>query len=104
MLGRTLASASVFLLFNQTFTAFDVIPRQILLSSVTTSEELPKVMGTVNLAKTAVRAISPNFTGIMAQHGALWVCFVLNASLLVAANLILGYNFPHLDSQIIHHD
>ncbi|KAG7813825.1 hypothetical protein KL921_000099 [Ogataea angusta] len=104
LFGKTLALASVFLLFNQTFTAFDVIPRQILLSSVTTSEELPKVMGTVNLAKTAVRAISPNFTGIMAQHGALWVCFVLNATLLVAANLILGYNFPHLDSQIVYRD
>ncbi|KAH3666212.1 hypothetical protein OGAPHI_004401 [Ogataea philodendri] len=101
LLGRTLPLATVFLLFNQTFTAFDVIPRQILLTSVTSPEELPKVMGTVNIAKTAVRAISPNFTGILAQKGQLWVCFVLNAVNLIVANLILGYNFPHLDSQLV---
>lgn len=100
VLGKNLPLVSTFYLMNQSLVAFDVVPRQIILTTIFESSELPKVLGTVNIGKQIARSISPYFTGIVAEWGYLWVCFIINGSFLLAANLILAYQFRDLDSHI----
>lgn len=100
LLGYNFSFASVLYLLNQMTTAFDVVPRQIILTSLVQPMELSKVMGTVNIGKQAARTISPYFTGFFAQGGALWACFLISGSLLILANVILAIDFKHLDEKI----
>jgi MFS family permease len=100
LLGYNFPIASIFYLLNQMTTAFDVVPRQIILTSLIEPIELPKVMGTVNIGKQIARSISPYFTGYFAQYNLLWICFVITGVLLIIANLILAFDFKHLDEKI----
>lgn len=109
LLGANLPLVSAFYLFNQTLTAFDVVPRQIILTTLFKSNELPKVLGTVNIGKQVARSISPYFTGVLAQKGLLWCCFFINGGFLFLANAIVSWEFRHLDKEIkslesVHHD
>ncbi|QPG74162.1 hypothetical protein FOA43_001486 [Brettanomyces nanus] len=97
ILGSTLPRATVLYLLNQATTAFDVVPRQILLTSLIDSNDLPKVLGTVNIGKQIARSISPGFTGFLAENGYLWVCFLISGSLLILANIILAIMFKGVD-------
>lgn len=100
ILGSTLPRGAFLYLLNQATTAFDVVPRQILLTSLIPSGDLPKVMGTVNIAKQAARAISPCFTGILAESHYLWICFLISGSCLILSNIILGFTFSGVDEEI----
>ena len=100
IIGKTLPVATTLYLLNQATTAFDVVPRQIILTSLIASNDLPKVLGTVNIAKQIARSISPCFTGILAEHGFLWTCFLISGFLLILANIILGTTFYGIDGVI----
>ena len=100
ILGYNFQSASILYLLNQLTTAFDVVPRQIILTSLIEPMELPKVMGTVNIGKQIARSISPFSTGFFAEAGCLWVCFVIAGSLLILANVILAIDFSDLDEKV----
>ncbi|VEU23178.1 DEKNAAC104247 [Brettanomyces naardenensis] len=93
-LGTTLPRATILYLLNQATTAFDVVPRQIILTSLMEPRELPKVLGTVNIGKQVARSISPFFTGLLAERGHLWVCFWITGTLLIIANLVLWWILP----------
>lgn len=86
---------------NCATSTMDVVPRQILLTSIVQKNELTKVMGVVNIGKTFARSIGPLFTGKLAEHpGALKYGFVMNASCVLLADLILATNFLQKDSLI----
>lgn len=109
LLGFNFGLGSLFYLLNQMTTAFDVVPRQIILTSLIEPVDLPKVMGTVNIGKQIARSISPYFTGYFAKFQLLWVCFLISGTLLIIANLILAVDFSDLDTKIkrleqINHD
>lgn len=108
-LGSDIPLVLTFYLINQWLVAFDVVPRQIILTTIFKTSELPKVLGTVNIGKQIARSIPPYFTGVLAGWGRLGVCFVIKGVCLLLANLILAYQFRDLDSHIKliesqHHD
>lgn len=100
ILGFNFKLGSLFYLLNQMTTAFDVVPRQIILTSLIEPLELPKVMGTVNIGKQIARSISPYFTGYFAEFKLLWVCFIISGTLLILANIILAVDFRDLDDKV----
>lgn len=79
----------------------DVVPRQVLLTSMMPLSDLTKVMGIVNVGKTMARCIGPVFTGKLAEHGYLYVGLIINGVLTLIADLLLGVNFFHLDKDIL---
>lgn len=80
--------------------AVDVVPRQILLTTIIPKHEVTKVMGVVNIGKTFARCIGPIFTGKLASKGQLKFGFLINGVCLILADFILGINFLHLDEEI----
>ena len=109
ILGVTFPAAAVWWMLNQLTTGFDVVPRQIILTSLIEPTELTKVMGTVNIGKQVARSVSPYFTGYFAEAGMLWVCFIITGVLLILANVILAIDFADLDNKVRameqqHHD
>lgn len=92
--------ASLLVLYYATST-MDVVPRQILLTSIMPKDELTKVMGIVNIGKTFARCIGPIFTGTLAEHGLLYVGFLINGSCVLLADLILATNFIRLDHEVL---
>lgn len=100
ILGTNFTIASILFMFNQLTTAFDVVPRQIILTSLIEPIELAKVMGTVNIGKQIARSISPFSTGFLADAGLLWVCFILSGGFLILANIILAIDFSDLDVKV----
>lgn len=100
LLGFNFGLASFFYLLNQMTTAFDVVPRQIILTTLVEPLELSKVMGTVNIGKQVARSVSPYITGYLAEFGLLWVCFLISAILLIIANLLLAFGFSDLDEKV----
>lgn len=95
-----LGAAVLYFLFCATG-SMDVVPRQVLLTSIIPKQDLIRVMGTVNIGKTFARCIGPIFTGRLAQHGYLYVGFLVNGACLIAADSILGFSFMHLDSHVL---
>lgn len=93
--------AAVFYFLVCATSSMDVVPRQVLLTTIIPKEDLLRVMGTVNIAKTLARCVGPVFTGILSDHGLLHWGFVINASCLFVADTILGLNFAHLDSEVL---
>ncbi|AET41050.1 uncharacterized protein Ecym_7202 [Eremothecium cymbalariae DBVPG len=87
-------------LFNFT-TDMDVIPRQLLLTTIIDPRDLTKVMGLVNIGKTFARCIGPVFTGLFADKGLLWVCFVISGCLVVLSDLTLAVLYCGIDEQIL---
>lgn len=94
------AAALLYFLFCATAT-MDVVPRQILLTTIISKQDLIRVMGTVNIGKTFARCIGPIFTGKLAEHGYLYVGYIVNGVCLILADTILGFSFMHLDNQIL---
>lgn len=109
LLGFNFRLGSLFYILNQMTTAFDVVPRQIILTTLVEPIELSKVMGSVNIGKQIARSISPYFTGYFAEAQLLWVCFLITGVLLILANLILAVDFSDLDEKVrrieqVHYD
>lgn len=94
------AAAALLILYYSTST-MDVVPRQVLLTSVMPPLELTKVMGIVNIAKTFARCIGPAFTGKLAEHGRLHYGFVINGGCILVADAILAWGFLPLDETIL---
>ncbi|EGW32149.1 uncharacterized protein SPAPADRAFT_138659 [Spathaspora passalidarum NRRL Y-27907] len=89
------------LMLYYTTTTMDVVPRQVLLTSIMPKEEITKVMGIVNIGKTFARCIGPIFTGKLAAHNKLYIGFFINSICVLLADLIMATNFLHLDSEIL---
>lgn len=100
ILGKNFPIAATLFMLNQLTVAFDVVPRQIILTSLIEPVELAKVMGTVNIGKQIARSISPFTTGFFAEAGLLWVCFILSGGFLILANIILAVDFNDLDGKV----
>lgn len=95
-------SISVMLLNIFYFTlAMDVTPRQILLTNIIKPKDLTKVMGVVNIGKTFARCIGPIFTGLLANRGFLWLCYIISGSLVILADINLAVMFYGIDDQIM---
>lgn len=95
--------ASILLVLYYATTTMDVVPRQVLLTSVVKKESLTKVMGTVNTVKTFARCIGPVFTGRLAAGGNLAWCFVISGGLTLCCDVVLAYGFMGLDGKIKRH-
>ncbi|KAK6457958.1 major facilitator superfamily domain-containing protein [Scheffersomyces xylosifermentans] len=89
-----------FLILYYTTSTMDVVPRQVLLTSIMPREEITKVMGIVNIGKTFARCIGPIFTGKLAAGNNLRFGFVINGGCVLLADLILATNFLHIDAEI----
>lgn len=94
--------ASALLILYYTTSSMDVVPRQILLTTLVPSFELTKVMSIVNIGKTFARCFGPIVTGKLQEHGYLRYGFVLNGSCVLLADLILACSFLQLDSMLLH--
>lgn len=93
-------SIALLMLFFFT-TAMDVTPRQIILTNIIQPKDLTKVMGMVNIGKTFARCIGPVFAGKLANHGHLWVCYIISGSLVILADIFLAVLFCNVDEQIL---
>lgn len=80
----------------------DVVPRQMLLSALFPPHELAKVMGVVNLGKTAARSIGPPFTGWLAHHGWLHYGFAINGGCVLIADAVLASFLGRYSQSQIH--
>lgn len=89
-----------FNLYNLTM-AMDVTPRQILLTNIIRPSDLTRVMGIVNIGKTFARCIGPIFTGLLAERGLLWVCYIISSGFVILADVVLGFSFINVDSHIL---
>lgn len=98
---QTYFSAAVLYFLFCAMGSMDVVPRQVLLTSIIPKQDLIRVMGTVNIAKAFARCIGPIFTGKLAEHGYLYVSFLINGVCLVVADAILGFSFIHLDRHVL---
>lgn len=98
--GSYLQAAALYFLFCACAT-MDVVPRQILLTTIISKTDLIRVLGVVNIAKTFARCAGPVFTGYLAQANILHVGFYVNAACLMAADTFLGLSFGHLDRRIL---
>lgn len=94
-----IVSAALLVVYYAT-TAMDVVPRQILITSVVKKDALTKVMGTVNTVKTFARCVGPMFTGNFSENDRLYVCFIISGGFTLLCDIILGYNFLGLDAKI----
>ncbi|KAK6202246.1 major facilitator superfamily domain-containing protein [Scheffersomyces amazonensis] len=92
---------AILLIFYYATSSMDVVPRQVLLTSIMPQEEITKVMGIVNIGKTFARCIGPVFTGKLAANQLLYVGFFINGGCTLLADLILGLGFLHLDHEIL---
>lgn len=95
--GHGLEVSSILLISQQFLSSMDVVPRQILLTSLISNYELVKVLGIVNIGKTFARCIGPIFTGYLAEFGLLYTCFIIAGGLLILSNLLLTFSFINLD-------
>ncbi|CCE39990.1 uncharacterized protein CPAR2_100280 [Candida parapsilosis] len=92
--------AALLLLYYLTST-MDVVPRQVLLTSIMPKEEITKVMGIVNIGKTFARCVGPIFTGKLAEHSKLRYGFIINGACVLFADVVLAINFLHIDHDIL---
>lgn len=93
--------ACTLLVLNFATQTMDVVPRQILLTSIMPPQDLTKVMGIVNIGKTFARCVGPIFTGKLATHGKLFYGFFINGGCLLVADFFLATNFLHMDAEIL---
>lgn len=92
---------AVLLLLYYLTSTMDVVPRQVLLTSIMPNEEITKVMGIVNIGKTFARCVGPIFTGKLAEHNKLRYGFIINSACVLFADLVLAINFLHIDHVIV---
>ncbi|KAH8658173.1 major facilitator superfamily domain-containing protein [Xylariales sp. PMI_506] len=71
----------VFLVIRACTQSMDSPPRAAFLAMIILPSERTAVMGTVNVVKTTAQTLGPLITGILADRGLLWVCFVMAGSL-----------------------
>ncbi|SCV06213.1 LANO_0H24586g1_1 [Lachancea nothofagi CBS 11611] len=93
-------SVLFFNLYNLT-TAMDVIPRQILLTNIVKPSDLTRVMGIVNIGKTFARCIGPIFTGLLADRGLLWCCYLISSVFVLLADSVLAFLFLDIDTHVM---
>lgn len=93
--------AATLYFLNCAGSTMDVVPRQVLLTSIMSNHEITKVMGIINIGKTLARCVGPIFTGHLAEAGALRYGFVINSLCVLLADLILACNFLSLDLGIL---
>lgn len=91
---------AILLILYFTTSTMDVVPRQVLLTSIMPKQDITKVMGIVNIGKTLARCIGPIITGKLASINKLYVGFIINSCVLLA-DMILAINFLHLDEEIL---
>ncbi|KAI3403588.2 hypothetical protein KGF56_003633 [Candida oxycetoniae] len=92
---------AILLIFYYLTSTMDVVPRQVLLTSIMPKHEITKVMGTVNIGKTVARCVGPTFTGRLAEDDRLKYGFLINAICVLLADLVLVTNFVHVDHVIL---
>lgn len=93
--------ACTLLVLNFATQTMDVVPRQLLLTSIMPPQDLTKVMGIVNIGKTFARCVGPIFTGKLATHGKLFYGFFINGACVLMADFLLATNFLHMDADIL---
>lgn len=93
--------ASALLLAYKATTTMDVVPRQILITSVVKPEVMTRVMGTVNTVKTFARCVGPIFTGRLSEAGKLFWCYFISGGFTLLLDLMLAMNFFGLDDVIL---
>ncbi|CAI5759946.1 unnamed protein product [Candida verbasci] len=91
---------AILLLFYYLTTTMDVVPRQLLLTSIIPNDEFTKVLGIVNVGKTFARCVGPIFTGKLASKNKLHFGFFINSICVLLADSILAVNFLQLDQSI----
>ncbi|CDK29533.1 unnamed protein product [Kuraishia capsulata CBS 1993] len=101
--GTHFFTASVFLTLQQLTTGMDVVPRQILTTSLFPHRDVVKALGLIMVGKTAARTIGPIFTGKLASIGLLWVNFLISGGCLIVSNLVLWGSFLSLDEEVLLH-
>ncbi|CCH63028.1 hypothetical protein TBLA_0J00280 [Henningerozyma blattae CBS 6284] len=89
------------LLLHFATTSMDVTSRQILLTNIVKPRDLTRVMGIVNIGKIFARCVGPLFTGILASKGYLWLCYIIDGSFVLVADLLLSIWFLDVDAKII---
>lgn len=99
--SQNFIASSVLLILYYATTTMDVVPRQVLLTSVVKKESLTKVMGTVNTVKTLARCVGPIFTGKLAETDHLGWGFVISGCLTLLCDVVLAYSFVSLDNKIL---
>ncbi|KAI5956174.1 hypothetical protein KGF54_000649 [Candida jiufengensis] len=87
----------ILLILFYTTSTMDVVPRQVLLTSIMPKHEITKVMGIVNIGKTFARCIGPIFTGKLAEYNHLRYSFLISSGCTLLADVILGINFLHIE-------
>lgn len=99
--SQTFLLSAIWFFLTCATSSMDVVPRQVLLTSIMPLSDLTKVMGLVNIGKTLSRCVGPIFTGLLAAHGLLEYGFYIDLALVLAADVILASNFLHLDEGIL---
>lgn len=94
-------TAALLLGYAATLT-LDVVPRQMLLLALFPPNELAKVMGLVNLGKTAARSVGPPVTGFLASRQKLHWGFAINGGCVLVADAILWKYLKEYDEGEIH--
>jgi MFS family permease len=80
--------------------SMDVAPKHVFLATLVPDSQRTAVFGWVNVVKTLAQVIGPSVVGVLSQHGALWVSFIVAGSLKVTYDLgilgtFLAYNRHH---------
>lgn len=94
--------SSISLLLYSITVAMDVVPRQILLTTLIKHDELTRVLGIVNIGKTLARCVGPLFTGKLLELGMLWVCYIISGCSVFISGAILVINFKGIDRVVLH--
>jgi MFS family permease len=95
------ATVTTLLILYFATSTMDVVPRQVLLTSIMPKHEITKVMGIVNIGKTFATCVGPIVTGKLASHHKLRFGFLINGSCVLLADLIMAISFVHLDKEIL---
>ncbi|ODQ79884.1 hypothetical protein BABINDRAFT_161557 [Babjeviella inositovora NRRL Y-12698] len=99
--GTSWLPAAILLVLNAATSTMDIVPRQILLTSLMSKHELTRVLGVVNIGKTFARCIGPIFTGKLASIGLLYVNYFITGGCILLSDFILAVNFGGVDAEIL---
>ncbi len=88
-----------FLLLNSSLSTMDVVPRQVLMTTLVKKNELTKVLGIVNIVKTFARCIGPLLTGRLAESGRLAIAFPIGGLFSILLDVGMGLFFWDIDQR-----
>ena len=94
-LPGSLAPTVALLVIRASLASMDQAPRSAFLSAVVLPNERTAVMGIVNTVKTMSQSSGPLITGLLANHGAFWIAFLLAGMLKASYDLGLLTVFLH---------